>query len=279
MVPTRDGMLLNTTLFHLPALKEPGPVLLLRCPLNQARYELQARQFAQAGYYTVTQDFRGRFGSTGSYPLYSGEGQDSYDTIEWIRKQPWSNGKVGMWGHSNPATVTWMTAAEGVPLDAWAVSAGAPDFYQNQYLGGVYILAMARGGYPADLYGPPPAVGHSSEWSKWYLHLPLADLESVTGYKAPWQIGDMLHARKDGYWKRTDAIPLIPRINTPGQQIVGFYDFLCRATVTGFQLMRTRSATSFRGKTSSLSSARGTTARAITKTQRLVKSTAVRRPI
>jgi uncharacterized protein len=150
-----------------------------------------------------------------------------------------------MWGHSNPGTVTWMTAAEGVPLDAWAVSAGAADFYQNQYLGGAYLLGMARAGYAADLYGPPPAVGHSPEWPKWFMHLPLADLESVTGYKAPWQISYMLHPRKDAFWKRTDAIPQIPHFNIPGQHIVGYYDFLCRATVTGFQLMRTRSATAF----------------------------------
>jgi putative CocE/NonD family hydrolase len=67
----------------------------------------------------------------------------------------------------------------------------------------------------------------------------------VTGYKAPWQISYMLHPRKDAYWKRTDAIPQIPHFNIPGQHIVGYYDFLCRATVTGFQLMRTRSATAF----------------------------------
>jgi len=119
MIPTRDGMLLKTILFRLPSVKGPGPVVLLRAPLNQERYEAQARPFAAAGYYAVTQDSRGRFGSEGKYPFYSGEGQDSYDTIEWIRKQPWCNGKVGMWGHSNPGTVTWMTAAEGVPLDAW----------------------------------------------------------------------------------------------------------------------------------------------------------------
>ena len=81
MVPTRDGVLLKTILFRLPSVKGPGPVVLLRTPLNQERYEAQARPFAAAGYYAVTQDSRGRFGSQGKYPFYSGEGQDSYDTI------------------------------------------------------------------------------------------------------------------------------------------------------------------------------------------------------
>ena len=91
------------------------------------------------------------------------------------------------------------------------------------------MLGMARSGYSVGFFGPPPEVGQSPEWPKWFMHLPLADLESVTGYKAPWQISFMLHNRKDGFWKRTDVIPDIPHINVPGQHIVGYYDFLCRA--------------------------------------------------
>jgi putative CocE/NonD family hydrolase len=148
-----------------------------------------------------------------------------------------------MWGHSYLASVQWLTAGEGTPLDALAPSAGAADFYRNQYLGGAYLLGMARAGYSVGFYGPPPEVGRSPEWPRWFLHLPLADLESVTGYKAPWQISFMLHNRHDGFWKRSDVTPDIPRMSFPGQHIVGYYDFLCRASVGAYQAMRTRSAT------------------------------------
>jgi len=245
MVPMRDGVVLKTILFRLPSAKGPGPVVLLRTPYNQEGYESQARRFAAAGYYAVTQDCRGRFGSGGSFVFYNGEGQDGFDTVEWIRKQPWSNGKVGTWGHSYLGSVQWLTAAEGTPLDAMAPSAGAADFYQNQYLGGAYLLGMARAGYSVGFFGAPAEVGRSPEWPKWFMHLPLADLESVTGYKAPWQISFMLHNRKDGFWKRTDTLPEIPHMSVPAQNIVGYYDFMCRAAVTGFQLMRTRSATPY----------------------------------
>jgi len=126
-----------------------------------------------------------------------------------------------------------------------APSAGAPDFYANQYLGGAYLLGMARAGYSVGFFGPPAQAGRSPEWPKWFMHLPLVDLESVTGYKAPWQISLMLHNRKDGFWKRTDTLPEIPHMSIPAQSIVGYYDFMCRAAVSGFQSMRNRSATRY----------------------------------
>ena len=116
MVPTRDGVLLKTILFHLASVKPPGPVVLLRTPYNQEHNEAAARRFAAAGYYAVTQDCRGRFGSGGSFGFYPGEGRDGYDTAEWIRKQTWCNGKVATWGHSYLASDQWLTAALGTPL-------------------------------------------------------------------------------------------------------------------------------------------------------------------
>jgi putative CocE/NonD family hydrolase len=245
MVPMRDGVTLKTIVYHLPSVTGRNPAAFLRTPYNQDKYEKQARQIAAAGYYAVTQDSRGRFGSNGTFPFYPGEGLDGYDTVEWIHKQPWSDGKVGMWGQSYLASVQWIIAANGTPLDAMAPTAGAADFYQNQYLGGAYLLGMARAGYSVGFYGPPQSVGKSPEWSKWFMHLPLSDLESATGYKAPWQISFMVHNRKDNYWKPFDMTREIPHLNVPAQNIVGYYDFLCRAAVTGFQMMRTRSATPF----------------------------------
>ena len=67
MVPTRDGVLLKTILFHLASAKPPGPVVLLRTPCDQERHAAPARRFAAAGYYAVTQDSDEHFGSGGSF--------------------------------------------------------------------------------------------------------------------------------------------------------------------------------------------------------------------
>jgi len=48
----------------------------------------------------VIQDCRGAHGSEGVLIPYHNEGQDGYDTLEWIVDQPWCNGRVGTWGSS-----------------------------------------------------------------------------------------------------------------------------------------------------------------------------------
>jgi predicted acyl esterase len=106
-VPMRDGVRLLAQKYKRKDRQEPAPVVLSRFPLNQDRYEEQARRLADAGYIALTQDCRGRYGSEGTYGYYPAEGPDGFDTIEWIRKQPWCNGQVGMWGTSYARCSGW----------------------------------------------------------------------------------------------------------------------------------------------------------------------------
>lgn len=48
---------------------------------------------------------RGRYKSEGSFSKYVHEGEDGYDTVEWIVSQPWCNGQVGCFGLSYCAHV------------------------------------------------------------------------------------------------------------------------------------------------------------------------------
>ena len=53
------------------------------------------------GYVAVRVDTRGTCAVPGKlWPRSPQEGQDYYDSIEWLAKQKWSNGKVGTWGAS-----------------------------------------------------------------------------------------------------------------------------------------------------------------------------------
>ena len=58
-------------------------------------------------------DRRGRYASKsaeapgGQQPTL---GQDGFDTIAWIAKQEWSNGKVGTWGVSALGAAQYETA-------------------------------------------------------------------------------------------------------------------------------------------------------------------------
>ncbi len=109
MVPTQDGVNLATDI-HIPQkdgapVEEPLPVLLQRTPYNKAaaaRLE-EAAFFTGNGYITVIQDCRGRYESEGGFTKYVDEGRDGYDTVEWLARQSWCNGKVGTFGLSYAA--------------------------------------------------------------------------------------------------------------------------------------------------------------------------------
>ena len=65
------------------------------------------------GYAVVNADPRGAGNSEGRLVLWGKQdGEDGHDAIEWIAAQPWSNGKVGMFGNSGLAMCQWFIAAE-----------------------------------------------------------------------------------------------------------------------------------------------------------------------
>lgn len=119
MAPMRDGIRLACDVY-LPDDDAPVPVILLRTPYLKdkipsddlyANYE----ELAQAGYGVVNQDCRGTGHSEGMLDATgASEPDDGYDTIEWIARQTWCNGQVGMHGLSYFGYVQ-MAAAEGNP--------------------------------------------------------------------------------------------------------------------------------------------------------------------
>jgi predicted acyl esterase len=70
------------------------------------------RRFVANGYVHVIAQPRGSAKSEGHY---GNEDSDHYDMIEWIVRQPWSDGNVGMVGISGYAGEQWRAAAQGHP--------------------------------------------------------------------------------------------------------------------------------------------------------------------
>ncbi|MEJ7609142.1 MAG: CocE/NonD family hydrolase, partial [Bryobacteraceae bacterium] len=119
------------------------PVLLQRTPYNKASGQTTAEGYAKEGYTVVVQDCRGRDASAGAFVPYNNEGQDGYDTLDWIKAQTWSEGRVGMWGASYVGAAQWQAAAEDGPgLTVLAPTATWTSFYRNIYVGGVSRLAL-----------------------------------------------------------------------------------------------------------------------------------------
>lgn len=117
MVRTRDGIHLSTDIYRCS--EDPGPTVLIRLPYDKngafSAIPSIAEYFRDHGYHVVTQDVRGKFRSEGVTLAYVHEAADGYDTLDWIVRQGFSNGVVGMWGDSYFGFTQWAAASTGHP--------------------------------------------------------------------------------------------------------------------------------------------------------------------
>jgi putative CocE/NonD family hydrolase len=85
------------------------------------------------GYAVINAEGRGAGNSEGNFPFLGlQDGKDGHDCVEWIGTQPWSNGKVGMFGNSALAMSQWHIAAQQPPhLACIAPWEGGFDLYRE----------------------------------------------------------------------------------------------------------------------------------------------------
>lgn len=155
MVAMRDGVRLATDVYLPSDRTGRVPVALVRLPYDKnSRYVFMDRIAAYLtarGYAVVVQDVRGKFRSEGETMPFVHESDDGYDTIDWIVRQEWSAGRVGMFGDSYYGATQWAAASAGHPaLRAIAPRVtGAdgirPDYWRRdgitQLFGALYFAA------------------------------------------------------------------------------------------------------------------------------------------
>jgi uncharacterized protein len=93
------------------------------------------------GYVVAVVDVRGSGASFGTFGgmFTRQETQDSYDVTEWLGTQPWSSGKVGMYGGSYLAMTQYMAAGQVPPhLAAIVPEKGGADLYALLWNGGIF---------------------------------------------------------------------------------------------------------------------------------------------
>ena len=110
-----DTIVLKGTLLS-PAGREfeALPVILIRTPYRRQNALRLGWVYAERGYHVLVQDTRGRFGSTGEFFPVANEIEDGRATVQWIKEQPFCNGRVGSFGISYLGLTSW---AAGSPSD------------------------------------------------------------------------------------------------------------------------------------------------------------------
>jgi hypothetical protein len=101
--------------------------------------------FVQRGYAYAIVDIRGAGASEGTLDdnyFSPREQRDGRNLVEYLGTQPWSNGRVGMYGGSYQGIVQYLTAAQRPPhLKAIAPQVAAADLYRDAtYHGGMLSL-------------------------------------------------------------------------------------------------------------------------------------------
>src|ERR1044072_6699441 len=110
-IKNREGASLSATLVRKNGNVEALPAILFYTTYDQGERDLRFGKLAvDKGYAGIIVYARGIRGNLNDYWPYEHESNDIYDVIDWISKQPWCNGKVGMYGGSYTGFAQWATA-------------------------------------------------------------------------------------------------------------------------------------------------------------------------
>jgi uncharacterized protein len=231
--PMRDGVRLSTDLY-LPVGPSKMPVGLIRTPYAKEMEEIRARFYARRGYAAAVQDVRGRFASEGKWEPVVNESKDGYDAIEWLARQPWSNGKVGMVGASYLGWVQWLAASLHPPHLTTIIPNCSPTdpFHNIPYDHGVPALqlwtefiALTESNATAELSGATIASILAKDIGEWLKPLPVIELDkAVLGKESPAWRSWMAHTTPDGYWAGAMFLDKLKDVDIPIFHQSGWFD-------------------------------------------------------
>jgi len=234
----RDGVQLAANLYR-PGDAARVPAILVRTPYGKGEditphYEA----FVHHGYAIVVEDVRGRYESEGVFKPLEQEGKDGYDTIDWIARQSWSDGKVGMMGGSYLGIVQWKAALQNNPhLKAiFPVVSGDDDYRDRFYSRGGAMKIGHRLNWMSDNMRVP---GFKPNFNLFIWHLPLrtADVAS-TGQPSDMYQDAINHPAFDRFWKSISTRERLDRIKVPVFAAGGWYDNFVESDLEAYETLR-----------------------------------------
>jgi putative CocE/NonD family hydrolase len=228
----RDGIKLNATVYRPAGQEGRLPVLITLTHYIADSYHDRAMYFARNGYVFALVDCRGRGNSEGVFRSNEQEAKDGFDTVEWLARQPWSDGQVAMWGGSYAGDDQWATLKEFPPHLKTIVPAAAAfaavdfPFWRNIW----YAFDVQWFTYVAGVTGNANLFQDSSFWidkfRRLYLnHLPFVQLDTLAGGPSAGFQEWLKHPIPDAYWDAmvpTDAD--FAKVDLPILTITGHYD-------------------------------------------------------
>lgn len=235
-VKMRDGVALETELF-VPRNGVRSPTIFMRVPYGLKGFSTVGEVYAERGFNAVVQACRGTGGSEGEFDPLSNERNDGLDTLDWIKAQPWFDGRLGLAGPSYLGYAQWAISDALPKQAAMSVKVTSAEFKSIVFPGGSLNLGLLFGwiqvlegirSNPLRTVRRMGSGGIERQSLRASMKLPLVDADV------------RLFGREVGFWKRwlTDAVgnpefwePLDHThrigVRTPPTSFVsGWYDFM-----------------------------------------------------
>ncbi len=234
IIKTPHGAIISGLMVKKRAQKAPLPTALVSTiysDLNNNRKT--AIEAAIHGYIGLVADTRGKRLSPDDIVPYEYDGIDTHAVIDWISKQKWSDGRVGMYGGSYSGFVQWAAAKYQhpalktiVPYVAAIPGLGLP-MENNVFLTANYAwpFFVTNNKYlDNDLYNDNQRWQQLSQ--KWYESgRPFREIDQIDGLDNPWLQKHLNHPAYDRYWQ--NMVPYqhdFSKIDIPVLSITGYYD-------------------------------------------------------
>jgi uncharacterized protein len=238
-VPMRDRLTLSADIYR-PKGDGRVPVILVRTPYDNgaAVHVAAGKHWASKGYAYVVQDVRGRGESQGEfYPLVT-EADDGSDTIDWLARQPWSIGRVGMMGSSYLGWVQLYAAIRKPPaLKALIPTVTPPDPDRNfpvQF--GAYQPSTLS--WLATLSGKTMQDISEHDLRAVYGHHPLYEADLLLGRTMKIWRDWLDHPTHDAYWEGQAFQRALADVSVPMLHISGWYDDVLIGTTENYAITR-----------------------------------------
>lgn len=251
-----DGVKLASRVYR-PDDHNSYPVLLARTTYfsgafgskEEGDYRELGIKMAKRGYVVVIQDVRGLHGSEGEWRLFKDDASDGYETVIWLNEQPWSNGKVGVFGKSAPGMTANLLATTNPPgLKAAFVQMSPSQFYEEVIAeSGIYRHELAtrwmffinvaysskmlqQGKIDEETYTKISEA--NQQFQDLYYHTPLNSfpyLSDNTLYTSIFK-----HYIQDDYYDYYDIPSNFSDINIPIYHLGGWYDTFSEGTMKNY---------------------------------------------
>lgn len=261
MVPMRDGVRLACDIYF-PArngqpLPGPWPVVLERTPYNKSDPDRRQRHgifYAQRGYVAVLQDCRGCFASEGELFFLLQEPADGYDTLAWLVRQPWCNGKVGTFGTSYMAWTQMALATQRPPglacmlpnmggWNAWTSSVRHNGAFELRFMAWAFWHGSINQNKSLKCHPWIDAALAKADFREWLQRLPLRPGLSPLALLPPyekWLFALYTQGDYNDFWKQP-GLAIEEHQETfadvPVYLSGGWYDSYTRATLEAYQAL------------------------------------------